>query len=53
MTTLAVIAAVLLAGAVITLIGSRLIERAHPPRGRRLAVGGLSQHVVELERFID
>jgi pimeloyl-ACP methyl ester carboxylesterase len=48
MTTLAVIAAVLLAGAVITLIGSRLIERAHPPRGRRLAVGGLSQHVVEL-----
>lgn len=48
MITLAIIAAVLGAGAVITLIGSRLIARAHPPRGGRIAVGELSQHIVEL-----
>lgn len=48
MMTLAVIAAVLGAAAIITQIGSRLIERAHPPRGRRIDIGGLAQHVVEL-----
>ena len=48
MVTLTVIAAVLGAGAVVTLVGSRLIERTHPPRGRRIAVGGLLQHIVEL-----
>jgi len=39
---------ILAAGAVITFIGARLIERAHPPRGRFVATGGLRQHVVEL-----
>lgn len=46
--TLAVSAEILAAGAVITFIGSRSIERAHPPRGRRIDIGGLRQHVVEL-----
>jgi pimeloyl-ACP methyl ester carboxylesterase len=46
--TLTVAAEFLCAGAVITLIGSRLIERAHPPRGRLIAIDGLHQHVVEL-----
>ena len=48
MHALTVAAEVLAAGAVITFIGARLIERAHPPRGRFLDVGGLRQHVVEL-----
>lgn len=39
---------ILAAGAVITFIGARLIERAHPPRGRFVDVDGLRQHVVEL-----
>jgi pimeloyl-ACP methyl ester carboxylesterase len=39
---------ILAAGAVITLIGKALIERAHPPRGRFVDVGGLRQHVVEI-----
>src|SRR5579864_400006 len=42
-----IIAALLGASAVVTLIGSRLIARTHPPRGRRIDVGGLRQHVVE------
>jgi pimeloyl-ACP methyl ester carboxylesterase len=41
-------AEILGAGAVITFIGVRLIERAHPPRGRFIDSGGLRQHVVEL-----
>lgn len=48
MTTLTVIAILLCAGAVVTFVGTRLIERAHPPRGRFIDVGGLRQHVVEL-----
>jgi pimeloyl-ACP methyl ester carboxylesterase len=48
MIALGVIVALLFAGAVITLVGSLLIERAHPPRGRRIKIGGLSQHIVEL-----
>jgi pimeloyl-ACP methyl ester carboxylesterase len=48
MHALAVVAALLCAGAVITFIGARLIERAHPPRGRLVDIGGLRQHVVEL-----
>ncbi len=36
-------------GAVITFIGTWLIERAHPPRGRFIDVGGWHQHVVELD----
>jgi pimeloyl-ACP methyl ester carboxylesterase len=45
---LAVIAALLAASAIVTLIGSVLIERAHPAGGRRIDIGGLRQHVVEL-----
>ena len=46
--TLSVVAEILAAGAVATAIGTRLIERAHPPRGRFIAINGLRQHVVEL-----
>jgi len=45
---LTVAAEILAAGAVITFIGARLIEQAHPPRGRFIDIGGLRQHVVEL-----
>ena len=48
-TTLAIIVAVLCVGAVITFIGTRLIERAHRPRGRFIDIGGFPQHVVEVE----
>ncbi len=48
MHALAAAAEILAAGAVVTFIGSRLIEGAHPPRGRFLDIGGLRQHVVEL-----
>ncbi|HUC48896.1 MAG TPA: alpha/beta hydrolase [Xanthobacteraceae bacterium] len=41
------IAIVLVIGAIITFIGTVLIERAHPPRGRFIEIGGLRQHVVE------
>jgi pimeloyl-ACP methyl ester carboxylesterase len=47
MTALIVIVGVFCAGAVVTFVGSRLIERAHRPRGRFVDVGGLPQHVVE------
>lgn len=43
-----VIAEILIAGAIVTFIGARLIERAYPPRGRFVVAGGLRQHVVEL-----
>jgi len=48
MHTLAAVVVILLAGAVVTFIGATLIERAHPPRGRFIDIGGLRQHVVEL-----
>jgi pimeloyl-ACP methyl ester carboxylesterase len=48
MHTLGVIAVVLALGALVTAIGSRLIGRAHPPRGRLIKVRRLRQHVVEL-----
>jgi pimeloyl-ACP methyl ester carboxylesterase len=48
MHTLGAVVEILAAGAVVTLIGARLIERAHPPRGRFVDVGGLRQHVVEI-----
>jgi pimeloyl-ACP methyl ester carboxylesterase len=32
----------------LTFLGARLIERAHPPRGRLIDVGGTPQHVVEI-----
>jgi pimeloyl-ACP methyl ester carboxylesterase len=46
--TLSVVAEILAASAVISFIGTRLIERLHPPRGRLIDIGGLHQHVVEL-----
>ncbi len=48
MHALNVAAEILAAGAVISFIGARLIERAHPRRGRLIDIGGLRQHVVEL-----
>src|SRR5215471_19246924 len=48
MHTLIVIAVVLALGALVTAIGSWLIGRAHPPRGRFVKVRRLSQHVVEV-----
>ena len=45
---LIIIAALLSASAIITQVGSLLIGRSHPPRGRRIDVGGLRQHVVEV-----
>jgi pimeloyl-ACP methyl ester carboxylesterase len=44
---LAVVAVILLIGAVVTFIGKVLIERAHPPRGRFVEIGGLRQHFIE------
>jgi pimeloyl-ACP methyl ester carboxylesterase len=48
MHTLVVIAVVLALGALLTAIGSWLIARAHPPRGRFIKVRRMRQHVVEL-----
>ncbi len=48
MTTITVIAVVLWAGVVITLIGRYLIERAHRPHGRFIESNGFRQHVMEM-----
>jgi pimeloyl-ACP methyl ester carboxylesterase len=48
MHTLGVFAVVLALGALVTAIGSWLIGRAYPPRGRLIKVRRLRQHVVEL-----
>jgi pimeloyl-ACP methyl ester carboxylesterase len=48
MTAIAIIVALIAAGAVITFFGTRLIERAHPPRGRFVEIGSGRQHVLEL-----
>ena len=48
MHALTVAAEILGAGALVTFVGARLIEWAHPPRGRFIEIGGLRQHVVEL-----
>lgn len=48
MHTLIIIAVILGLGALVTAIGSWLIGRAHPPRGRFIKVRRLRQHVVEL-----
>ena len=53
MTTLVVVVAVICAGAVVTFIGARLIERAHRPRGQFIDVGGFRQHVIELGHAAD
>jgi pimeloyl-ACP methyl ester carboxylesterase len=38
----------LVLGALVTLVGSWLVARPHPPRGRHIDAGALRQHVVEL-----
>src|SRR5688572_2656764 len=43
-----VAAALVIALAAITLIGVRMIERAHPPSGRFITVNGTRLHVLEL-----
>jgi pimeloyl-ACP methyl ester carboxylesterase len=48
MEALVVFAIVLALGALVTAIGSWLIGRAHPPRGRFVKVRRMRQHVVEL-----
>jgi pimeloyl-ACP methyl ester carboxylesterase len=48
MATLEIVIAVFCGGAVITVIGTWLIERAYLPRGRFIEVGGFRQHVIEL-----
>ena len=48
MTTLVIVVAVLCAGAVVTVIGARVIDRTHRPRGTFIDVGGFRQHVIEL-----
>jgi len=48
MHTLVVIAVVLALAALVTAVGSWLIGRAHPPRGRFVKVRRLRQHVVEI-----
>jgi pimeloyl-ACP methyl ester carboxylesterase len=48
MIALAVLVALLCAGGIATAICTRLIERAHPPRGRFIEINGVRQHVVEL-----
>jgi pimeloyl-ACP methyl ester carboxylesterase len=50
---LTAVAVVLVVGALVTLAGSWLIGRAHPPRGRLIKVQGLRQHVVELGEKTD
>jgi pimeloyl-ACP methyl ester carboxylesterase len=53
MRTLIVIAVVLALGALVTAIGSWLIGRAHPPRGRFVKVRHMRQHIVELGTVAD
>jgi pimeloyl-ACP methyl ester carboxylesterase len=45
---LGVAAEILALGAIVTFIGTWLIERVHPPRGRFIEIGGLRQHAAEL-----
>jgi pimeloyl-ACP methyl ester carboxylesterase len=48
MRALAIVIVILALGALVTAIGSWLIGRVHPPRGRFVKVRGIRQHVVEL-----
>jgi pimeloyl-ACP methyl ester carboxylesterase len=48
MTVLIIIAVVLLAGALVTLVATWLIQWRHPPNGRFVDVRGLPRHVLEL-----
>jgi pimeloyl-ACP methyl ester carboxylesterase len=48
MTALIIVVAIFAGGAVVTVIGAFLIDRAHRPRGRFIDVGGFRQHVVEI-----
>lgn len=49
MLALIIIIALFVASALVTLVGSWLIARVHPPRGRCIEIGGVCQHVVELK----
>jgi pimeloyl-ACP methyl ester carboxylesterase len=49
-TTLIIVVAVFCAGAIVTAVGVRLIERRHKPRGRFIDAGGYRQHIVEIGR---
>ncbi len=48
MTGLILVVVLLGLGALTTLLGTKLIERAHPPRGSFLDIGGHRQHVVTM-----
>jgi len=48
MTTLIVVVAVFCAGWVVTVVGRRLIDRAHRPRGSFIEIDGFRQHVVDM-----
>jgi pimeloyl-ACP methyl ester carboxylesterase len=50
MTTIVIVAACVVAAIVVTRLGVVLIERAHPPAGRFIDIGGQRQQVVELGR---
>jgi pimeloyl-ACP methyl ester carboxylesterase len=43
-----IIVAIVCAAALVTFVGSWLIEQAHRPRGRFIEVGGFPQHVIEV-----
>jgi pimeloyl-ACP methyl ester carboxylesterase len=45
--------AVLVVGSLVTVVGSWLIGRAHPPRGYFIKIGQMRQHVVELGEQTD
>ncbi len=47
LTAVIIVVAIFGAGALITFVGTYLIERAHRPRGRFVAVAGVRQHVVD------
>jgi pimeloyl-ACP methyl ester carboxylesterase len=51
--TLAIIVALLALGAIVTVAGTAMIERAHPPAGRFVVVSGGRLHVVERDRRAD
>lgn len=53
MIAIALVAGLLCVSALVTLVCSRLIERAHPPRGRFVEIDGRRQHVVDLNNASD
>ncbi|HEY1748034.1 MAG TPA: alpha/beta hydrolase [Xanthobacteraceae bacterium] len=53
MSALIIVVVIVFAGAVATLVMSRLIERRHPPHGRFIDVHDLRRHIVELGKSSD